>query len=130
MSQPFSPLRWCALSLCLALLAGSGPAGAGEEDHERARKALEAGEVLPLKAILERVERVYPGQVMDVELEREHEGSAERWIYKVKVLRSGGALVRLKVDARDGIVLGSKSQGQPPGGRTSSPRHQPVAGER
>jgi uncharacterized membrane protein YkoI len=114
MSQPFTPLRWRTLPLCLALLAGTGAVRAGEEDHERARKALEAGEVLPLKAILQRVERAHPGQVMDVELEREHEGSAERWIYKVKVLGSGGALVRLKVDARDGTVLGSKSQGQPP----------------
>jgi uncharacterized membrane protein YkoI len=70
MSQPFTPLRWRTLSLCLALLAGTGAVRAGEEDHERARKALEAGEVLPLKAILQRVERAHPGQVMDVELER------------------------------------------------------------
>ena len=106
MAQPLFPWRWLALPLSLALLAGSGAAHADEEDHERARKALQA--VLPLKTILERVERAYPGQVMDVELERDHEGRSERWIYKVKVLRSGGALVRLKVDARDGTVLGSK----------------------
>ena len=130
MSHHFTPLRWSTLSLCIALLAGSGSVRAGEEDHERARKALEAGEVLPLKTILERVERIYPGQVMDVELERDHQGSSERWIYKVKVLGSGGALVRRKVDARDGSMLGSKSQGQPSGGRSSSPRHQSVGGER
>jgi uncharacterized membrane protein YkoI len=116
MSQPLSKLRWCTLAICLALLAGSGAVFADEEDHERARKALEAGEVLPLKSILERVERAYPGQVMDVELEREHENRSERWIYKVKVLRSGGALVRLKVDARDGTVLGSKSRNHSPAG--------------
>jgi len=110
MHQAFSTFRNCALPLCLALLAGSGAAHAGDEDHERARKALEAGEVLPLKTILERVEHDYPGQVMDVELEREQVGRGERWIYKLKVLRSGGALVRLKVDARDGTVLGRKSQ--------------------
>jgi uncharacterized membrane protein YkoI len=112
-------MRWCTLSLCLALLADGGTVRASEEDHNRARKALEAGEVLPLKTILERVERAYPGQVMDVELERDHQGSTERWIYKVKVLGSGGTLLRLKVDARDGTVLGSKSPGHPP-----------VAGER
>jgi uncharacterized membrane protein YkoI len=130
MSLPLSTLRWCTLYIVLALLAGSGAVHADEKDHERARKALEAGEVLPLKTILERVERAYPGQVMDVELERDHQGSAERWIYKVKVLGSGGTLVRLKVNARDGTVLGSKSQGQSTGGRSSSPGHQPVAGER
>ncbi len=130
MSLPFTPMRWGTLSLCLALLAASGTVRSGEEDHERARKALEAGEVLPLKTILERVERAYPGQVMDVELERDHQGSAERWIYKVKVFGSGGSLVRLKVNARDGTVLGSKSQGQSIGGRSLSPGHQPLAGER
>ena len=70
MAQPLFPWRWLALPLSLALLAGCGVAHADEEDHERARKALQAGEVLPLKTILERVERAYPGQVMDVELER------------------------------------------------------------
>lgn len=110
--------RWFALPVCLALLAGSVVTQADEGDHERARKALEAGEVLPLKTILERVEGAYPGQVMDVELERDHEGRGERWVYKLKILRPGGALVRLKVDARDGTVLGSK------------PRHHPFPGER
>lgn len=117
MAQLLSPWRWLALPLSLALLAGSGAAHADEEDHERARKALEAGEVLPLKTILERVERAYPGQVMDVELERDHESRGGRWIYEIKVLRTSGALVKLKVDARDGTVLGSKpSRKQPPAG--------------
>ncbi len=116
MAQLLSPWRWLALPLSLALLVGGGAARADGEDHERARKALEAGEVLPLKTILERVERDYPGQVMDVELEREHEGRSERWIYKVKVLRTGGTLVKLKVDAREGSVLGSKSRNHPPAG--------------
>ncbi|MDY0014540.1 MAG: PepSY domain-containing protein [Rhodocyclaceae bacterium] len=93
---------------------GSGVwAGDEDHDHDRARQALEAGEVLPLQTILQGVERQYPGQVVDVELEREHEGRFDGWIYKIKVLRPGGALVKLKVDARDGAILGSKG----PGGR-------------
>jgi uncharacterized membrane protein YkoI len=81
-------------------------------DHDRARQALEAGEVLPLRTILERVEREHPGQVVDVELEREHEdkGGPERWVYKIKLLRSGGALVKLKIDARTGTVIGKKER--------------------
>jgi uncharacterized membrane protein YkoI len=73
-------------------------------DHDRARQAVEAGEVLPLRAILERVERDYPGQVMEVELEQK----GDRWVYEIKVLRTGGALIKLKINGRDGRVLGSK----------------------
>ena len=95
-------------ALCILLLAfGSGAGMAdSERDHDRARQALEAGEVLPLRTILERVERQHPGQVIDVELEREHEdkGGHERWVYKIKLLRSGGELAKLKVDARTGAI--------------------------
>mgnify|MGYP003421594002 CR=1 FL=1 len=114
MAHPLYSMRWLALPLSLALLAGSGAAYADREDHERARKALEAGEVLPLKTILERVERDFPGQVMDVELERERVGGRERWIYEIKVLRIGGALVKLKFDARDGSVLVNQIRGRAP----------------
>ncbi len=89
------------------LLAVAGPAcGSDARDHDRARQALEAGEVLPLRTILERVERDNPGQIMEVELERK-EG---RWIYEIKLLRTGGSLVKLKVNARDGTLLDSKER--------------------
>lgn len=92
----------------LALLpAGPGRAADGQ-DHERARQALEAGEVLPLRTILERVERDHPGQIMEVELERKEAG----WVYEVKLLKAGGILVKLKINARDGTVLDSKEKGK------------------
>jgi uncharacterized membrane protein YkoI len=100
-------------ALCTLLLAFGSGAGRADDsrDHDRARQAMEAGEVLPLRSILERVEREYPGQVVDVELEREHENGLERWVYKIKLLRSGGALIKLKVDARDGSIIGRKRPG-------------------
>ncbi len=88
-------------------------ASLADEDHDRARKALEAGEVLPLRAILERVERDHPGQVIDVDLEKEHKGEIQRWIYEIKLVRPGGALVKLKINARDGSLLSEKTR-QPP----------------
>ncbi|HRF12407.1 MAG: hypothetical protein AW09_003115 [Candidatus Accumulibacter phosphatis] len=99
-------------AMCAASLALGCGAAVASDDHDRARQALEAGEVLPLRTILERVDREYPGQVVDVELERERENSQERWVYKLKVLRSGGSLVKLKVDARDGTVIGKRGPGE------------------
>ncbi|MBK7613814.1 MAG: PepSY domain-containing protein [Vitreoscilla sp.] len=115
-----------ATTLLLALLAATaGPARARDgrdvHDHDRARQALQAGEVLPLKAILARVEKAHPGQVMEVELER----SEGRWIYEIKLLRAGGALTKLKVDARDATVLEHRALKGEPAPQTRQPGAQP-----
>jgi uncharacterized membrane protein YkoI len=113
-SMSFSQLRKSsAVALALAAL-GVAPSWAGDgHDHDRARQAVEAGEVLPLKTIMERVERDYPGKVMEVELERH----GERWIYEIKLLRAGGALVKVKIDGRTGDVIDAaerrKTEGKP-----------------
>lgn len=103
--KPSSGLR-AALSVTLLLaLLGAGASHAGDgHDHDRARRALESGEILPLRTILERVERDYPGQIMEVDLERE----GARWIYEIKLLRTGGTLVQIEIDAGDGALLGIK----------------------
>lgn len=101
-----------AAALFLAFATGVAPARDGH-DHDRARQALEAGEVLPLRTILERVEREHPGQVLEVELERDD----GRWIYEIKLLRAGGAVSKLKVDAADGRVLEQRSRERRSGGR-------------
>jgi uncharacterized membrane protein YkoI len=86
-------------TLALILAAGTGLAFAG--DHDRAREALEAGQIQSLRQILDTVERNHPGQVVEVELDRE-DGT---WVYEVKLLRNDGSRVKLEVDARDGSVL-------------------------
>jgi uncharacterized membrane protein YkoI len=109
-----------SLTTALLLMTGSSSGLAGDKpdhDHDRARQALEAGEILPLRSILERVERDNPGQVMEVELERKPGG---RWIYEIKLLRTGGALVKLRVDARDGSLLDSKTRDAAPGSPRSA----------
>ena len=84
----------------LALLLATAPAHA-DSDQDRARAAVQAGQVLPLKTVLERLEREHPGQVLEVELERED----GRWVYEVKLLQAGGRLVKLELDADSGEVL-------------------------
>ncbi|ADP18505.1 peptidase propeptide and ypeb domain protein [Achromobacter xylosoxidans A8] len=93
-------------ALMLALAVGPGTGVADESDHEQARQALQAGKVLPLRSVLDIVERDYPGQVVKVEFE-EDDGE---FIYEIRLLQSGGRLVKLKIDARDGKVLGVKGR--------------------
>ena len=84
----------------LALLLAAAPAHA-DSDQDRARAAVQAGQVLPLKTVLERLERDHPGQVLEVELEHDD----GRWVYEVKLLQAGGRLVKLELDAGSGEVL-------------------------
>lgn len=99
-------LVWMMLAM-----SGTGVSYSAENaDHDRARQAVEAGDVLPLRTILDRVEREYPGQVMEVELDREQ----GKWVYEVKLLRKGGSLMKLKILARDGTILGFKEKHDKP----------------
>jgi len=92
--------RLAVLALALPLLTPAARAD-DRRDHERARAAVQAGLVLPLPALLERVQRHTPGQVLEVELEQED----GRWIYELKLLQPGGQLVKLEVDAATGKLL-------------------------
>jgi len=99
--------RLLAGLLGLALLAGPGLGMADESDHELARKALQEGKILPLRTVLDRVERDYPGQVIKIEFDHDD----GRYVYEIRLLQEGGAIVKLKIDASDGTVLGIKGRG-------------------
>lgn len=94
-----------ALALAAATLASwTTPSGAGDSDHELARRALQQGQVLPLRTVLDQVEREHQGQVIKVEFEQDD----GRFIYEIRLLQSGGRVAKLKIDARDGKVLSLK----------------------
>ena len=92
--------------LCVALcLLGAGSLLRADEqghgDHALARQALEQGRVLPLRTVLEKIERDYQGQALKVEFEQDD----GRYLYEIRLLQSDGRMVKLKVDAVDGRVL-------------------------
>lgn len=93
--------RIALISLLLIGLAQPSAWGSDSRDHERARAAVEAGQVLPLPTLLERLRRTHPGQVLELELERDD----GRWIYEIKLLQANGQLLKLEVDAATAQVL-------------------------
>ena len=96
-------------TIIVAVALGAGivaPTLAGDKDHELARKALAAGEILPLKKILEIVDREVPGQLLEIELDRED----RQWIYTVKVLTNRGGVSKLEVDAANGEIVSRKDK--------------------
>ncbi len=103
-------LRLTSLLLALALSGVPVARADGRDDHEQARAAMLAGEVLPLPALLERLQRSHPGQVLELELERDD----GRWVYEVRLLQPDGRLLRLDVDARTAEVLRARRKGDAP----------------
>jgi len=91
------------------LVAGAAVAAVGwaDDDHLRAKKAYDAGRIVSLQAILERVQAEFLGSPVAIELEEED----DRWIYTVKLLTRAGAIVRLEYDARDAKLLRVKGRG-------------------
>lgn len=106
MPLPLSPPPWRLLLAAAVSLAMAGSAWPREGDHDRAIKAVQAGEVMPLQQALEKLTRTHPGQVMAVKLEREN----GRWVYEIRLLREGGRLARVELDAGTGDLLRIKER--------------------
>lgn len=98
-------IRRRLLTLALAATALAAPMGAqARDDHERARRALESGEIRPLSELLAQIEARYDGRVIETELERDD----GRWIYEFTLLPPTGRLFELEIDAATGEVLKTK----------------------
>lgn len=85
--------------LCFGL-AGVAPTHA-DDDADRARAALERGEIRPLDDVLRAARTAVPGDVVAVDLKR-NDG---RWLYKLRILGPDGKRRTVKVEARTLKIL-------------------------
>jgi uncharacterized membrane protein YkoI len=91
-----------ALPLSGAAESASKPAQHPQEnDQVLARAALQRGEIMPIAKVLGMASRHVPGDIVEVELEREN----GRFIYEVKILSSNGRLREVELDARTGALV-------------------------
>tara|TARA_R110000787_G_scaffold9886_12_gene34206 strand:- start:317 stop:700 length:384 start_codon:yes stop_codon:yes gene_type:complete len=77
-----------------------------DDDHDRARRAVERGEILPLTDILRQTTRDYPGQLIEAELEDED----GEMIYELVIISEDGRVYKLYYDARNGALLKVKGR--------------------
>ena len=77
-----------------------------DDDHafDRARRALDRGETLPMTELLARLKTQVYGEVVGVEFERED----GKWVYEFKVIDNRGRLLDVYVDAQTGEVLSTE----------------------
>ena len=102
LSSFFSLRQLGGRAVLYALLAGlPAPAYADGDDHERARRAVEAGHVLPLRGLLAQIEKQYGGKAVKVEFEEDN----GEYRYEIRLVRRQGQVLELEVDASNGQVL-------------------------
>ncbi len=96
------PAKTTVAGLVLAAIVIT-PALAGhhEKDHERALRALEKGEVLPLTKILSIVMPEINGEIVETEFERED----GKWIYEIKYISRDGIMMEVEIDAKTGNII-------------------------
>jgi uncharacterized membrane protein YkoI len=69
--------------------------------HDEARRLRQAGTILPVETILERLLLEQPGRLLDLELERDD----GRYVYELEMLDSSGTVWELLFDARTGALI-------------------------
>jgi uncharacterized membrane protein YkoI len=90
----------------LMLVSGAAIAAfADESDHERAREAVQAGEIRPLKDIVGTLQRRCGGRVIEVELEQRAHAGRQIWLYELRMMMPKGDVLGLDVDAATTEVL-------------------------
>lgn len=92
------------VALCLSVLLLLANAAFADSDHELAEQLREAGEILPLETILQKLHTSHPGKVLEVELENKH----DRLIYEIEILDEEGKVWEIKVNAKTGELLQQK----------------------
>lgn len=98
--------------------AGGGGHGGGQDgapdgsvDHDRARRAVENHQILPLQRVLASVHRAHGGRVIEVELEH----NSGRYLYELKLVTTDGRILELEVDAATGVMTDGVGKGDSAG---------------
>ena len=82
-----------------------------ESEHDKAIKAVNEGEILPLDKILENVNQEFDGRVLSVNL-KDSERGLFGWVYDIMIIESTNRVVKIKVDAGTATVLSVISGGE------------------
>lgn len=83
--------------------------------HERARKAVKSGKILPLKKVLAEIAKTkkYPGKVVDADVREvlDEKSKKKEWLYFLKVVDKKGRVTDLVVDGKTAKVRQAKRGG-------------------
>ena len=74
------------------------------EDHNIALDLVNSGEIIPLATILEKIQKLEQGQIIEVELEK----NKKRLIYEIELVNKYGIVKEYIFDAKSGELIKEK----------------------
>ena len=80
------------------------------DHHEKAIKAVNEGEILPLDEILVKVNQTYAGRIISINL-KDSEKGLFGWVYDIMLIEPGNKVKQLRVDAGTSTILSVKTGG-------------------
>ena len=81
-----------------------------DNDHEKAIRAVNEGEILPLDKILEKVQNQFSGRIISINL-KDNEKGLFGWVYDIMIIDIENNVKQLRVDAGTSTILSVKSGG-------------------
>tara|TARA_Y100000766_G_scaffold177642_1_gene152489 strand:- start:71 stop:400 length:330 start_codon:yes stop_codon:yes gene_type:complete len=73
-------------------------------DHEKAIKAVNEGEILTLDQILEKVNRNFEGRIISINL-KDNEKGLFGWVYDIMIIDVNNKVKQIRIDAGTSTVL-------------------------
>ena len=73
-------------------------------DHEKAIKAVNEGEILPLNEILTNITKNFNGRVISINL-KDNEKGLFGWVYDIMIIDNNNNVKQIRVDAGTATVL-------------------------
>lgn len=77
-----------------------------DNSYDQARRALSRGDVLPVEEVIKQLKIHIPGQVLEIEFEREH----ARWVYEFKMIDESGRRLEVYLDAKTAELISVEGQ--------------------
>lgn len=104
--QIFAGLAGLTVIVTLPFIALAVPGGdtgmlLAKLDAEEARQLKQTGKIMPLEQLIVRVQKDYPGQIIEIELDEDK----DRFVYDIEIVGEEGVVIELKLDAATGEVL-------------------------
>ncbi len=91
-------MRLLVLALACLMILSHPPPVSAQDGPNKAREAVESGEIRPLREVLAGVKRQYKGRVIDVQLSDD--------VYRIKLLDADGRVRIVSVNARTAEIIG------------------------